>query len=413
MNDIFSFLQDNVLFSFDDAWEWIKSDDPPLITKTIIVALIAWGGAQVRGIVSFLFKEAQRNVISIVYFDNSNSMYDAFSEWYRENYPMSFRRVEAIMDANYDEGIRLFKLKFRQFSDINYIKYKGKYILVEKSKDRLEGARDYSSRFIESYTLRCLWGSDVLMELVDEVYTKWKSRKGGDTGLRAIVTDKWSNSKVIHVGTYKTLSQIFIEGKESLMEDINNFLGKKELYISHGIRFKRSYLLYGPPGTGKTSLVFGIAHWLKRPVYYLNPSEFSSDDAFESFVSEVSDKSIILIEDIDVFWTDRDSSGNTSVSFQSLLNVLDGLHSPNDVLIFMTTNCADRFDDALFRKGRMDYKMKIDHPDKNTVERYMSLFFNKPVLLPEEYKGILPMVDVQDACIKSSTPEEAIKRLTE
>ena len=171
-------------------------------------------------------------------------------------------------------------------------------------------------------------------------------------------------------------------------------------FESVGAKIPKGVLLVGPPGTGKTTFVFAIAAWLDWPVYYLNPKGFSDDSSFEDFVAEVNDESIILIEDVDVFWTNRKEKGESKVSFQSLLNVLDGLHSPNKVLIMMTTNKQEEFDEAFLRKGRLDKKVEVGYARKEHVEKMLEQFYDKENVVLEKYDVELPMVDIQDVIIK-------------
>jgi ATP-dependent 26S proteasome regulatory subunit len=45
--------------------------------------------------------------------------------------------------------------------------------------------------------------------------------------------------------------------------------------------------------------------------------------------------------------------GSSDVTFSGLLNVLDGVASTEERLIFMTTNHLDHLDSALIRPGRL------------------------------------------------------------
>jgi chaperone BCS1 len=320
--------------------------------------------------------------------------------------------MQADLEVVYDGSIKSWLLKYSQLKDTNTIRYKGVYVGVVKSRDTIGGARDATERYVHSYRLKAFLGENILQAMMEEVRSSWAAKNTKDTGLRAVITDTWRSDKIIHINPYKTLDKVFIDNKDLIVDDIKNFLVKKDLYAKNGVKFKRSYLLYGRPGGGKTSLVFAVAHWLKRPIYYLNPDGFAGDSQFESFVSNVPEESVVLIEDVDIFWTNRDDS-SSKISFQSLLNVLDGLHSPNNVLIFMTTNHPENFDEAFMRKGRMDFKLKIEYPSKEMVEAYIANFYDliEPVAL-DKYDGLTPMTEIQDICIKNSF-EEALDKINE
>ena len=52
---------------------------------------------------------------------------------------------------------------------------------------------------------------------------------------------------------------------------------------------------------------------------------------------------------------------SSDVTFSGLLNVLDGVASSEERLIFMTTNYIERLDPALIRPGRVDYVQLINN----------------------------------------------------
>lgn len=387
---------------------WSQASKNEFFQGGALLAVLAAIGMYLKSVPIALWDRIKRRIQYVAYMDNTTHMYDAFSDWFLEKYPESFKRIEAQLTRNRYEKDTKFELIIRQFNDFNIIRRGAWYISVKKDKERLEAAQSQSSRYVETYTVSSLFGRSVIQSMLEEVKDHYNEKQIGWKGLRVVVTDDWDENKDIYLPVYKKLNQLFIDGKDELIHDINNFLAKRDFYYDHAIRFKRGYLLYGPGGTGKTALVFAIADYLNMPVYYLNPKGFSNDKSFENFISEVRDKSIILIEDVDIFWTNRSSQGNTQVSFQSLLNVLDGLHSPHDVLIFMTTNHPEEFDKAFLRKGRLDYKMLVDHPGKKQVEDFLGNFYGVDNVILKEYSLRIPMVDIQDICIKNSTLEEAI-----
>ena len=63
------------------------------------------------------------------------------------------------------------------------------------------------------------------------------------------------------------------------------------------------------------------------------------------------------------------------VTLSGLLNVLDGFHSPSNVVFVMTTNAADALDPALRRPGRIDYRLYLgEASDSQKYELYRRFF---------------------------------------
>lgn len=174
----------------------------------------------------------------------------------------------------------------------------------------------------------------------------------------------------------QTLDDIFIpeKTKSDLVDYIDTFLNSKERYVKFGRMYKLGFLLTGVPGSGKTSLVKAIALKYKRPVYIINFTKTLTDDSFIDLMSNIKDDSILLIEDIDSFFMDRQAQ-NINISFSALLNVLDGVLSKgNGILVFITANNPDRLDSALIRPGRIDKIVKFEYPRMNEIRSaFMSL----------------------------------------
>jgi chaperone BCS1 len=119
-----------------------------------------------------------------------------------------------------------------------------------------------------------------------------------------------------------------------LIEDIKWFKDSPEWYKKKGVPYRRGYLLYGPPGTGKTSFTQAIAGALKLNICYLNLSGGNlCDDGLNRALNDAPPDSIILLEDIDGIFVERESVDKESrhrrrrVTFSGLLNALDGVRS--------------------------------------------------------------------------------------
>lgn len=85
---------------------------------------------------------------------------------------------------------------------------------------------------------------------------------------------------------------------------------------------------------------------------------------------------VILLEDIDAAFVQRDSGGaNTKLTFSGLLNALDGVASSEERLVFMTTNHIERLDPALIRPGRVDMVLRLGDASDKQIRRLFVKFY--------------------------------------
>ena len=167
----------------------------------------------------------------------------------------------------------------------------------------------------------------------------------------------------------QTLDNIFIpqEIKTMLINHIDSFIANKERYLQFGRIYKLCFLLTGIPGAGKSSLIKAIAMKYNRPIYAVTLSKKLEDEALNDLIGEVKENSIIVLEDIDAFFVDRQAQ-DINISFSAILNLFDGLFSPgNGSILFMTGNNPERLDNALIRPGRVDKIIKFDYPKKREI----------------------------------------------
>ena len=93
-----------------------------------------------------------------------------------------------------------------------------------------------------------------------------------------------------------------------LCNDILKFKASEKWYRDRGIPYRRGYLLYGPPGTGKTSFTQAVAGALKLNICYINLSSGNlDDDDLNNMLTRAPANSIILLEDIDALFVQRES----------------------------------------------------------------------------------------------------------
>lgn len=101
-----------------------------------------------------------------------------------------------------------------------------------------------------------------------------------------------------HPSTFDTLAMDPMM-KKAIMDDLDLFLKRRDFYKRVGKAWKRGYLLYGPPGTGKSSLIAAIANYLKFDIYDLQLTNIGGDSSLKKLMLRTSNRSILVIEDID------------------------------------------------------------------------------------------------------------------
>lgn len=227
---------------------------------------------------------------------------------------------------------------------------------------------------------------------------------------------KWDSINLEHPSTFDTLA-MDPELKRSIIDDLDRFLRRKELYRKVGRAWKRGYLLYGPPGTGKSSLIAAMANYLKFDIYDLELTNVKRDSDLRNLLLRTSNKSILVIEDIDCSVqlpnrkhkitetdgkpTNRSRSGDQQFTLSGLLNFIDGLWSScgDQRIIVFTTNNKDKLDPALLRPGRMDKHIHMSYltPEgfKLLASRYLGIEHEHPLF--REIEELITKMNVSPA----------------
>lgn len=193
--------------------------------------------------------------------------------------------------------------------------------------------------------------------------------------------------------------------KERIVSDVKDFLASGKWYYDRGIPYRRGYLLHGPPGTGKRSLLDSPPpSWLSNTVVLILISSFiqalageldyniamldlsergMTDDRLNYLLTVIPRRTFVLLEDADAAFSrrrvqsDADGYRGANVTFSGLLNALDGVASAEERVVFLTTNHAERLDEALVRPGRVDMTVRLGEATRWQIERLWDRFYGE------------------------------------
>lgn len=161
------------------------------------------------------------------------------------------------------------------------------------------------------------------------------------------------------------------------LEEIRRWRKSEEWYKERQIPHKKGILLYGKPGCGKSSIAKAMAMDLNMPIMIFDLSNMSNTDFQEKWDNiKNNTPCMVLLEDIDAVFDGRKNIVHEEggLSFDCLLNCIDGVESADGILIVATTNNIDKIDVALgkpngdgisTRPGRIDRALELVPPDKD------------------------------------------------
>lgn len=379
---------------------------------------------QAKAFPKFIWARIERIITYKVTIYQQTELFDAIEDYFKNNYANKYRNVEAVLgeddisnndspdnaeSTSHDNKKYNSKIRLIHHDDIFVIWKKKTPIYVSKGREKLENASSLRAAFLISFTFRSMFGKSKINSLLDEIidlYNKSKNKK--------ITTDifvnnyhNWHKSREFN----KSLDNVIlpIDVKNTIKEDLDEFSNVEEKYKSLDIPYKRGYLFYGPPGNGKTSLITALAGYLKMNICYLSLSSVESDSYLRDLFSNIPDNSILAMEDIDAIFNKRKSK--SKITFSALLNCLDGIFYKEKLITIITTNHFELLDPALIRPGRMDVKIEIKNPTKESVEEYLSLFYEESVLI-DGYSEVFSMAEIVGFCIKNGK-EDCLREISE
>ena len=154
---------------------------------------------------------------------------------------------------------------------------------------------------------------------------------------------------------------------ERVMDEVDRFWTKTEIFKSYKFVHKRGFLLFGPQGSGKTSIVHQIITNVinRQGVCFLADSPEYLEDGLRSFRLVEPDRPVVCVfEDIDDIIKIHDEA--------ILLKLLDGESQIDHVVNIATTNYPEELDKRIAaRPRRFDTVLRIEMPKEEVRKAFL------------------------------------------
>jgi len=184
-----------------------------------------------------------------------------------------------------------------------------------------------------------------------------------------------------------------------------------DYYKEHHLAPPKGVLLYGPPGCGKTMIAKAVANNLAARIsekrgekvkgFFLN---IKGPELLNKYVGETERKIreifikarekaaedvpvVVFFDEMDALFRTRGSGISSDVEttiVPQLLAEIDGVEHLKNVIVIGASNRQDLIDPAILRPGRLDVKIKIDRPDRQSAADIMAKYLTPDIPMHEQ-----------------------------
>lgn len=334
----------------------------------------------IRSLPKRIYNGLHRLLVVEIEIREPDMFYYWINKWFYENTRLAkSNRLQLVTNMNYDGYYPDYLSETRDHQLIpgngkSYFFFNKRPFLVEKFKE--DSKQQKVTHYYYLSTFR--WWRKHFDEIINAVKIINKETKDELEVFASYDSDGDWNMGVKK--RKKSIDSVILnkEIKQNIINDLRNFINSRDQYEQFGINWNRGYMLYGVPGSGKTSLIIALASEMGYDVCLINLSKPGmTDEVLGDLFRKRPKNCFIVIEDIDCSFVGRERHPNnkSEVSFNGLLNCINGIASVEGTILFITTNKIEVMDDALIRTGRIDYQLEFDYATREQMEMIYNRFF--------------------------------------
>jgi transitional endoplasmic reticulum ATPase len=169
------------------------------------------------------------------------------------------------------------------------------------------------------------------------------------------------------------------------LQELQAIIEDPQTALAMGIDPPTGVLLTGPPGTGKTSIAKVLAAEARCSFYPISAADVTSKWLGESERNierlfrraRENRPSIIFIDEIDAIASRRGEWDSYDRQINELLEEMDGVAGQQGVFVLAATNRADKLDPALLRGGRLSRTIEVPLPDRAARRAILTLLTDR------------------------------------
>lgn len=288
-------------------------NDPVL--QILIMALASIAAAAFYKVTTMVIEQIKRRFIVSITLDSNDPNYEWMLKYLRDRGCLANRMNDCeVRQARetrpwwqqMNKDSEKMEVEYLPAPGQHFFRYKGKKVWASQWEDKpqLIGWEQIPEKQ-RKLVLMC-YGQD--KELVKELIEDGINHSvEEDKGRLCIYEAMWGYWQKMQTKKARNMDSVVLDEDiaETLKEDIRKFQDSAQWYVDKGVPYRRGYLLYGPPGTGKTSFTQAIAGSLGLNLCYINLGNEMDDDYFNRLLSEAPPRSILLLEDVDSMFLDR------------------------------------------------------------------------------------------------------------